>query len=1336
MTGKTDEQQPDHDRAKLDATGEFFSVGTPLHAVRAGYVRRVADDVLYETIRSGRYAHVIAPDRSGKSSLIAATAARLENNGYKVAVLDFEQIGARDAGEDAGRWNYSVAYRLLRQLRIRADLQTWWQDKSILQNRQRLLEFFSEIILQNVSERIVIFVDEIQCIGDLPFADQLLASFRAAHNARATDPDFSRLTFVLLGECDPLSLIDEPELSPFNVTQAVTLEDFSREELNLFITELNLPAEDAALALDRIYYWTSGQPYLSQKLARAVAREQREGDIAAIVDGIALHQLSGRSALHNEPHMSHIHREVVKNPKQSEALLNLYGRICKKVAVATDLGSTTQRRLIALGLLVIDDEGRLKIRNRLYRSVFTARWANENLPNHWRAPAVAAAAILVALAIPFWYTQILPQSYVDTMTSNTAELTQVQNAYQSFHTFPGHVEVAENLYRNVLRNRAAQTADTAEIEQIAELAAAVPDSGTLADELLSSFWDRQAREARRGERRDAALLATIESLSLSTSQRRGRAASLVADDYPLLLASLPTTEDRGNLVFNPGSMLLTESKFANVSQWSLVNQNLQQSDDWKITALEVTPLVRRVIVDRDEVLRRVGLTLNLSHVRVSDLRIKVIAPSGRTVEVDAKVDRAFANEDLHIESAQLADLLGESIFGTWSLSIRDEELGVAGQLVGWNLNLNSQGLIEDFQRGLNISDPVERETENIWFSSDGRFAVARAMQSDSARIWDLAFAKPVRAIAVNELEQFIGLSARARQLVTATQDSVNLWDTATGQRVATLNVGAASGTSSLTADGTHLLVQRRSDEQTTFELWSLDDADISASLTVAGTPAVVSLDSTGHRIAVADFDRAVRVWDMQRGGLITQIDLAAQPSRLELAAGGEVLGIVYGEDGASVWRIDEAVRPILDDDGHGKWQMAFSDSGSKVLVGRPSHGFQIYDTNDGNMIGPVIGSGGDPLDENLLGFSSDELTVVTGGPASTARFWRVPATPAATDQRIANRYGLWPPAGDAVAILTPDASKVVVGDQAGNVHFLPADGGPESFMVTEEVVSFLGHSGKVRLMAVSADGARVASVANDNSIRVWDTQTGLPQSFFGEAVGSSIESLVFSPDASILAILGGNQVQIIDAEDGSELALFELAEQHQSLAFADSERLFIGSENGTLRVINREAPGNWVLQSLWQGDSPIRWLEASPQGRYLVFIDQGNLAQQFILAEGKLGEQSLRLPGAVEDVSFSPNGSRVLFRTARWIHRASSAAAGLRWQDAVFASRAVSGSRMVFGDVVTDSAAPLGNRVFIPVSANGYVQLASVGFDGTAGASLFGNKSELLAEWRDRLGLD
>ena len=92
MAGDSHEKASGDEREQLDSTGEFFSVGAPLHAIRAGYVRRKADDLLYETVISGRYAHVLAPEHSGKSSLVAATAARLENNGCKVAILDLAPV--------------------------------------------------------------------------------------------------------------------------------------------------------------------------------------------------------------------------------------------------------------------------------------------------------------------------------------------------------------------------------------------------------------------------------------------------------------------------------------------------------------------------------------------------------------------------------------------------------------------------------------------------------------------------------------------------------------------------------------------------------------------------------------------------------------------------------------------------------------------------------------------------------------------------------------------------------------------------------------------------------------------------------------------------------------------------------------------------------------------------------------------------------------------------------------------------------------------------------------------------------------------------------------------
>ncbi|MBT8103657.1 MAG: AAA-like domain-containing protein [Gammaproteobacteria bacterium] len=1329
LAGDFNEQASSDEREQLDATGEFFSVGAPLHAVRAGYIRRNADDLLYETVISGRYAHVLAPDRSGKSSLIAATAARLENNGCKIAVLDLQQIGVRDGGGDPGRWYYNIAYRLLRQLRIRHDLQSWWQDKSVLSNRQRLVEFYSEVILQFVPERIVVFVDEIQCIEEVPFDDQLLASIRAAHNARTTDPDFSRLSFVLLGECDPVSLVEEAELSPFNVTAPIPLNDFTREELNLFATELNLGQHDAAAALDRIFHWTRGQPYLSQKLARAIAREGVDSDIVALVDRVATRQIAGRAALHSEPHMSHIHRAIVNDIKRKEPLLNLYGKIRKGVEVAADLGSPMQRRLMAVGLLEIDEDGTLRVRNRLYDRVFTARWANENLPVRLKVPALVIASFLLLALIPFWYTQWLPRPYVAILASPTIELETASDAYRNLRSFPGHADIADNLYRVFLTRRARLAAEESELDRVVALTETLPDAGRLPEVLAAEFWDRKVQAAKRQERRDDALIASLKSLVTSTPRRRQVAANLIADDYPMLLASLPAPKG-SRTVFDPVSMLLTSADGARLSQWSYATENVQQRDDWSVTALDVIPLVRRVVVSREGVVNRVGLSLTISHARLSDLRIKIIAPSGRTIEVETGLERASSNDTIRIAPQQLRELIGESLAGTWTVSVRDENLGIAGQFVGWNLKLNSQGNIEEFQRGLNIPEPVERETDSIWFDASGRYAVARAMQSDSARIWDLAFAEPVRAIAVNENEILVGLDAGARRLVTATQDSVNLWDTASGDRVASMPVGFGSSDARLTADGTHLFVERRSDVETKLEVWSLDTGDRAAEVSVAGAPSLVVVDPTGSRVATADYDRAVRVWEFATGELHAQLDLPAQPSAIQLAAGGTALGVIYGNSGVSLWSVDRPQQSLLEQFGAGRWQLVFSPSGSSALVGRPDIGFQMYGSRDGRHIGPPVGVRRDAFSSDLLAYSHDEKVIVTGSAEGMVRIWNAPAADAAAIVE-ASEHEVWKPSADRVLAATPDATRLLIGDPAGHVHVIPAGASLDDLKIINDDVSFVGHNADVRVLSVNASGSLAASAASDNSIRIWNTASGQPLPHIAEISGAAVTRMVFSPDSSLLGVLNDDRVWLLAVESGDLVAEFDLGESHAGIAFANDERLFVGGASGSLRLINLDGEGGWSSRQVWKGAAPIRALEASPGGKYLILIDSNNLASQFILAEGRIADHVLQLPAATQDVTFGDSDSHAMFRTSRWVHRASSSMAGLIWQDSVFVPRVSNGARIVPGK--TEEAGVASNRLYLPAVRNGFVELVELAFRGSSNPGLFGNKDELLQEWQTRL---
>ena len=1326
MSEEISNRQPPPERTETDTTGEYFSIGAPLHAVRAGYVTRKADELLYDAVVSGQYAHVLAPERSGKSSLIAATAARLEAQGKKVAVLDLAQIGVRDGGGDPGRWYYNVAYRLLRQLRIRYDLQTWWHDRSMLSNRQRLLEFYSEVVLQFVSEHIVVFVDEIQCIEHVPSADQFLVSVRAAHNARTTDPDFSRLTFVLLGECDPVSLISEPELSPFNVTQKITLDDFTRAQLNLFATELNKEAKAAETVLDRIYYWTRGQPYLTQKLARQVSRDDIDNDVAEHVDHIAKTQLAGRAALHSEPHMSHIHRAIVEDPKR-EALLTLYGRVRKGIEVPADLASSLQRRLMAVGLLDIDHDGNLSVRNRLYGAVFTARWANENLPMRLRVPLAVVGSIALLVFVPFWYTQWLPQLYMDALTSTTVDSASALTAYENLRSFPGHADTADSLFRGFVEMRADLAADEAEAREIAGLARELPGAGRLPDMLLGQFWDRRASAAIRDERRDVALIATLQSLVMSTPHRRQRAANLVADDYPLLGTTLPP-QPATTMVFDPSNMLLTLADGARVAQWSYATQSLQQRDGWSMTALEVVPLLRRVAVDRKGTVSRVGLTLNLSHARLSDLRIKIIAPSGRAVEIETGLESASSNEDIRIPAAQLNDLLGESLTGTWSISLRDEALGVAGQLVGWNLKLNSQGAVEDFQRGLNIPDPVERETDNVWFDSSGRYAVARAMQSDSARIWDLAYAEPVRVIAVNESETLIGLDAGARHLLTAAQNSISVWDTSTGNRFRVLETGPGSSRAMLTGDGRHLFVEYRGDSETRFERWSLEEGAISAELEVAGVPALVAVDSTGSRVAVADYDRAVRVWEVASGELLAQVSVPQQPSMIRLAAGGDVLGVVHERSGVSLWNLERPQQALVEEFAEGNWALEFAPSGTMALAGRAEAGYQLYSTFDGRLAGPRIDVHSQSEPDSTLAFSADEQVIFTGRLQGQMRFWQATEVPSAM-QSAETEHLLWQPSADRVTMALPGAHEIVIGDLMGHVHVLPAVGGTIDGDARVEDLSYVGHSAAVTHLAVNVDGSLVASAAADNSIRVWETESGKPRAFNVRLDGDSIAGMAFSPDMEVLAVLQAATLTMLDTGTGTTLAEFDLGEPHRSMEFAAAGRLFTGSEDGVLRQVVRDPDGAWTMQRLWQGARPIDQLVHSPRGDYLVMVDDAGVANQFLLAEGNIGELELEFPGAVEDIVLARNGSRAYFRTARWVHRVSLSPTGLRWIDGVFAPTPLHGARIVFG---TGDAA---RRAYLPAARHGFVELVELAFPGSSQPGLLGNYEALLEEWRTRLGM-
>jgi len=181
-------------------------------------------------IADQRFAYVLSPKATGKSSLMARAIRRLRAEGQLAAVVDLTQIGSRTESADSGRWYYSIAYRIVRELRLKVDLQAWWHDKSALLSEQRLVEFFGDIVLANTSAPVNIFIDEAGRAIELPFAAELFVAIRSCYMRRISEPDYARLNFVVLGVATPEQLCPDAGLSPFTDGVAIELQDFKLEE--------------------------------------------------------------------------------------------------------------------------------------------------------------------------------------------------------------------------------------------------------------------------------------------------------------------------------------------------------------------------------------------------------------------------------------------------------------------------------------------------------------------------------------------------------------------------------------------------------------------------------------------------------------------------------------------------------------------------------------------------------------------------------------------------------------------------------------------------------------------------------------------------------------------------------------------------------------------------------------------------------------------------------------------------------------------------------------------------------------------------------------------------
>lgn len=1231
------------------AEHSIYTTGGTVQAGGGIYLARQADAELLELCQQGAFVYILTPRQMGKSSLMVRTAAQVSQVGHRAAMIDLTQLGVQVTAE---QWYLGFLAIIEEQLELATDVVQWWQARSHLGLTQRMTQFFKEVLLAEVAEPVVIFVDEIDSTLSLDFTDDFFAAIRYLYVARAQEPVFQRLSFVLIGVATPADLIRDPKRTPFNIGQRIDLTDFTLAEARPLIAGLGLPAPAAEQVLGWLLEWTGGHPYLTQRLCGALVERQQEAWTKPEVNRLVAETFLGTMS-RQDNNLQFVRDMLTRRAPDVEAVLTTYREAWRSKRVEDEEQSLIKSHLKLSGVVKREDT-RLIVRNPIYRRVFDAAWVQEHLPETWWERIKPAMPLITTLLLAtLGMAGVTAYAVAQQHEAKRQEGFAQKNA-QKFEAKSREFEAtsveAQRLQQEAERQRdnatqekrKAQQANLKALTALKQAEAArtaetqqrrLAEQQQLAANLARQAETEQRQRAEIGERdaKQQTLLAERQRLA---AEAEGLGISALRDfesgsgEIEALLKAIQAGQKLKKLV---GSSQVVEAYPAKSSLFALqkILDNIHEQSRFDSDLSKVNSGSNRV--------NDVSFSPDGQH-------IAIVRRNG-TVEIWDKLGQQIAQWQAHQgwidylsfspNGKHIATMGGDGWVRLWDVTSKQKLAEFSGRRIVFARKDNMEGTVsDDFYN-------QQRDFESITVSHNTqKIALATVEINGKTQLWDWT------GKLITQLKDHRGaiksviFSPTGQHIATVeNDDSVQIWD-ALGKPLIKLE--------------TVLDVKNRE-----------------------FTRHSVSFSPDEQRIATVGKDQVVRVWNLQ-GERIAQLK-GTFVSVLFTPDGKYLAALPFDKD-LGLWNLssleqDAEFRPSAGRDGLGvPFNMTFSPDGKRLAVVGHIGRIQILDWAGQQLAWlkvfnqPFVSAS--TSFRYGLAFSPDWKYLITATSNSQLKLWNL-------SERQLTQWTAWEVRTPLGFFTTPDRQYVATvtenrvvqlrnllgkivahwdnyqGDVAA-VFFNPNDS-------TVRYIATAGDDGKVKIwdssgklirelntmrygsVSFSLDGSQIAVLEGDHTVSLWSVSTDSPnplakwETGYPSGTDGFVYSLSHSPNLRYVATAGqSGKAQIFDLTQHQIIQLQGHEGIVANIAFSpDGQHIATAGGDGTARLW--DLSGHELNRFLHQDG--VNSVSFSPNGQFLA-TSNSNTVRIWTLS----GIQIAEFKGNSSTdgkVTFSPDGKQI-----------------------------------------------------------------------------------------------